>query len=354
VGGSCAALAAGGCGTLGNACAADGDCCSGNCQGARCASSGATCASLGDICYKPADCCTGLCTIAQGMAAGTCTVVSTTGAGQCALDGQACSSGTGCCSRLCVPTSTGGHVCQVAQGCRVVGDICTKDTDCCGGPVGGPGSGNVTCVLDGGTPAIGRCRNPLSCNPEGDVCGGTGTGQVNARQDCCDCAPPKFNCCKPDGNGVHRCFGTPAGTSGCKTGYTGVAPCCIQAGQQCTFASECCGGAPCVPDAQGALRCLAPPPMGPTCVAAGGTCTSPSDCCPGATCNIPTGGLKGTCGPSAPPPPADGGQPPPTGACATSGQTCAKTADCCYGNCLALGGGACAAGQPCTCQYIIP
>jgi hypothetical protein len=213
----------------------------------------------------------------------------------------------------------------------------------------------VTCVLDmNATPPVGRCRNPLSCNPAGDVCGGTGSGQVNARQDCCDCAPPKFNCCKPDGNGVHRCFGTPAGTNTCKTGYTGVAPCCIQAGQQCAFASECCGGAPCVPDAQGMLRCLAPTPNGPTCVAGGGVCTSPSDCCPGLTCNIVGGAAQGTCGVSTPPP-SPPGQPPPASMCATTGQVCAKDADCCYTNCLALGGGACAAGQSgCTCQYLIP
>jgi hypothetical protein len=278
------------------------------------------------------------------------------------LDGQACSDGTNCCSRLCVPTSTGGHICQVAQGCRVVGDICSKDTDCCGGPVGGPGAGNVTCVLDTGTmPPIGRCRNPLSCNPEGDVCGGTGTGQVNARQDCCNCAPPKFNCCKPDGNGVHRCYGTPAGSTMCKDGYTGVAPCCIQPGQQCTFASECCGGVPCVPDAMGTLRCLMTTPGGPMCVAAGGVCTSASDCCAGYTCNIATGSLQGTCGKSAPPPPppppADGGPPPPPppSMCATSGQMCKTTADCCYGSCETLAGTTCTGTQTgCTCQYIIP
>jgi hypothetical protein len=252
----------------------------------------------------------------------------------------------------------------VAQGCRVVGDICSKDTDCCGGPVGGPGAGNVTCVLDTGTmPPIGRCRNPLSCNPEGDVCGGTGAGQVNARQDCCDCAPPKFNCCKPDANGVHRCYGTPAGSTMCKTGYTGVAPCCIQPGQQCTFASECCGGVPCVPDAMGTLRCLMTTPGGPMCVAAGGVCTSSSDCCAGYTCNIGNGSLQGTCGKSAPPPPpADGGPPPPAdagtpppGMCATSGQMCKTTADCCYGSCETLAGVACTGTQTgCTCQYIIP
>jgi hypothetical protein len=184
-----------------------------------------------------------------------------------------------------------------------------------------------------------------------------GAGQVNARQDCCGCASPKFQCCKPDANGVNRCYGTPAGATACKTGYTGVAPCCIAAGQQCTFSSECCAGAPCVPDAMGTLRCLTAPPSGPACVTSGGVCTASADCCAGLSCNIAVGSLKGTCGVTTPPPPPgnDGGQPPPT--CATAGQMCKTTADCCYGNCTAPGGtgAACAAGQAgCTCVYIIP
>ena len=355
-GGVCAAISTSGCTTLGNTCAKGSDCCSGNCQAGRCSASGAACASLGDICFKLGDCCSGICTIAAGASAGTCTAVQTTGAGQCSIDGQACTGGTGCCSRLCVPTNTGGHVCQVAQGCRVVGDICSKDTDCCGGPVGGPGSGNVTCVVEAGTtPPVGRCRNPLSCNPEGDVCGGTGTGKVNARQDCCDCAPPKFNCCKPDSNkkgasmlrnadryqrmqdGIHwNCAVLYSGRTAVLRSRPSAAPACRA-----------------FPDSQGTLRCLTPPPTGPACVASGGVCTSPSDCCPGLTCNISGGAAQGTCGVSAPPPPQPG-QPPPAPNCATSGQICTKNADCCYGGCFAPTGAACMAGQTgCACQAVI-
>jgi hypothetical protein len=198
---------------------------------------------------------------------------------------------------LCVVTGAGGTVCQVASGCRVVGDVCQKDTDCCGGPVGGPGAGNITCnIIPGTNPPIGTCSNPQSCDPEGDVCGGTGSGKVNARQDCCDCAPPKFNCCKPDSNGVYRCYGTPAGSGGnCKTGYTGVPPCCIAAGQQCAFSSECCDGTPCTPDGAGVLRCQPKAPTGPTCVKAGGTCTSTGDCCAGTVCDLASGALAGKC-----------------------------------------------------------
>jgi hypothetical protein len=183
----------------------------------------------------------------------------------------------------------------------------------------------------------------MACDPEGNVCGGDPNadgGSVNARQDCCNCANPKFKCCKPDSNGVHRCFGTPA-TGDCPTGYTGVAPCCIAAGAECKFSSECCDTAPCVPDSAGVLRC------GSACVPSGGTCTTNGDCCQGLTCNIPPGSNTGTCG--APPTPTgtDGGTP----MCSTYGQACTKDTDCCTGlNCDAPGGGACMAGQSgCTC-----
>jgi hypothetical protein len=199
--------------------------------------------------------------------------------------------------------------------------------------VGGPGAGNIKCNIVAGTnPPIGTCSNPTSCDPEGDVCGGTGGGKVNAREDCCDCAPPKFNCCKPDGNGVYRCYGTPGGNPGaCPNGYTGTAPCCIAAGAQCTFSSECCGGTPCLPDGNGVLRCQAPTPDGgPTCVNLNGVCTSSGDCCAGGACTLVIGQLTGTCTPVAPPPPP----PPPADAgvvCKGTGDTCASVADCCQG-----------------------
>jgi hypothetical protein len=41
-------------------------------------------------------------------------------------------------------------------------------------------------------------------------------------------APSKFDCCKPDSNGVHRCLGTPAGTP--EDCYTGTPPYCIAMG----------------------------------------------------------------------------------------------------------------------------
>src|SRR4029077_9596402 len=100
-------------------------------------------------------------------------------------------------------------------------------------------------------PPVGTCSNPNGCDPDGDVCGlkvGNNTCG-NAREDCCDCLPPKVDCCKPDLNGVPRCYG--GSTQQCPNGYTGVAPCCILPGGTCAFAGECCGRLPCLPDGNG-------------------------------------------------------------------------------------------------------
>jgi len=350
-----------GCTTVGNACTTNSECCSLNCQNGACART-SSCFSIGEVCSRPSDCCSGVCNIPSTAGAGTCANISATGTGNCSPDGEACTDGTTCCSRICAPTAFGGHACEVASGCRVEGDLCHADSDCCGAAGSGrPGAGTVTCVLDtSANPPIGRCSNPMggggtiSCDPEGDVCGGSpgADGGVNSRQNCCDCQSPPFQCCKADLNGVLRCYGGSTGT--CPGGYTGVPPCCIGAGQQCTFSAECCNGEPCVPDQNGVLRC------GSMCVQSGGTCTSTSDCCAGLTCNVPPGAPSGTCGVTTPPPP-DGGTTDGGGAidapvvdapvCSLAGQMCSTSQPCCSGyNCVNLSNGAaCQAGQICSC-----
>ncbi|HEY3352310.1 MAG TPA: hypothetical protein VGQ83_03610 [Polyangia bacterium] len=354
--GTCQPIVPGGCTTLGNACGGSSECCSANCVDGKCARA-YTCGADGDICFQALDCCTTVCNVAAGLAAGTCGLINASGSGGCQIAGEPCVDGGHCCSRVCVPTAQGGQVCQVASGCRVVGEICRADGDCCGAPGSGrPGDGNVHCELDPlSDPPIGLCRNPTGCDPEGDICG---LG-VSARHDCCDCLPPKINCCKPDGAGVPRCYG--GSTGDCPNGYTGVEPCCIPAGDQCTFSAECCGSAPCVPDAQGVLRCLGgQPDGGPVCVPAGGVCTSSSDCCVGIPCQIQPGAPTGIC--ELPPPPqsdggVDGGQDDAAPVCALPGQSCAASADCCYGfPCVAPGGTntLCTAGQAgCTCGTLL-
>jgi hypothetical protein len=303
------------CKTAGNACGASSECCSKLCQGGKCALGASYCIQPGDVCYDSADCCTGLCDKAAGKAAGVCKTLETTGSGSCVQDGIVCAGCTNCCSRVCAPYGRSGvSICQPASGCRVTNNVCQKDGDCCGGDVTlNSGAQKVTCNLAAapapGAPPAGTCSNPNGCQARGNVCGLKEASNAcgNSREDCCDCLPPKFNCCKADSLGVPRCFG--GSTAQCPSGYTGKEPCCIKAGETCQFASECCGGTPCVPDAQGVLRCLAKPPTGAACVAAGAACTTTGDCCSGLVCNISAGQAFGSCAQPPPPPP-----PPSTGA----------------------------------------
>lgn len=302
------------CKTAGNPCGGDGECCSHRCAGGTCSLAVSYCIQTGDLCYRGADCCTGNCQIRAGRTAGVCAEIVTTGSGSCSKDGTVCQNCTTCCSALCAPfAKTGVKICQPASGCRVTNNLCRQSSDCCGGdPSSGlPGAGNVTCSLaDGIDPPLGTCRNPQSCNPQGGICGlksGATLACTNAREDCCECIPPKWQCCKPDSIGVPRCYG--GSTTNCPTGYTGKEPCCLHAGDRCTFSAECCGGAPCVPDSRGVLRCMARPDAGdPLCVASGGACTATFDCCAGLTCNVAPGAPAGICGapPTVPPvtPPA--------------------------------------------------
>jgi hypothetical protein len=66
-------------------------------------------------------------------------------------------------------------------------------------------------------------------------------------------------------------------------------------GQQCTFSSECCGGAACVPDVTGVLKCTS------GCQAAAAPCTSTADCCSGLACKLSPGASVGTCTSYVPP-----------------------------------------------------
>jgi hypothetical protein len=406
-GGVCQALN-GSCKSAGNPCAASGECCSRLCQSGKCALGASYCIQPGDVCFRSTDCCTGLCQKAQGATAGVCAAVATTGSGNCTQDGVACDGCTSCCSRQCAPYALSGvRICQPASGCRLTNSLCQKNTDCCGGDptASTENPGNVTCELDPAvSPALGTCRNPQGCQARGNVCGrkdGSNLCGGNAREDCCDCLPPKFNCCKADLGGIFRCFG--GSKKGCENGYDSKDPnCCIAAGERCQFSSECCGGTPCTPDSQGVLRCLAKPPGGTACINTSGACTTTADCCRGLTCNITPGQTFGSCAAPPPPPPppspdagnlpdagpnpaGDGGSatddgpgtppadagttsedaavsldtapppPPPPPVCGFYGQSCATDSPCCLGlTCVQPGtASACPAGASCVCTEII-
>src|SRR5262249_32639046 len=151
-----------GCHTAGNACTADGDCCSKKCDpGTKLCAAPSTisfCTQVGDVCYKDTDCCTAICTVGA-TGAGTCQPVPA-GAGDRLVDGLTCTGCTStnvttvskCCSTYCGQYgTTGSTVCQPAGGCRIQGDLCHKDADCCGGNTGNmcplPGDGEVKCTI---------------------------------------------------------------------------------------------------------------------------------------------------------------------------------------------------------------
>jgi len=179
--------------------------------------------------------------------------------------------------------------------------------------------------------AVGVCRNPTGCNPEGNVCHykNYSCSISSARDDCCG-APGNSGACQLDALGVPRCHAIDK---------------CVEAGGVCAFTGDCCNASPCVPDGTGQLRCLTgTPDAGRACVAQGAACTVTADCCRGYTCLTAVGALQGTCG--VPPPPnypPDAGTPPPYDGgplgCAEYGQSCTTSADCC--NSVACTNGTC-------------
>lgn len=321
--GSCQPLSTA-CRTAGNPCTDGSQCCSSLCQGGICKLGASFCIQTGDVCSDSGTCCSGDCQITTGTL-GTC-AAPPSGATYCSdgVDGTVCSACNGCCSRLCAPYApTGVRVCQPASGCRVNGDLCRTDSDCCGAAgTGLPGDGNVVCQIDTGK-ALGICRNPRGCNPQGNVCHFQDyTCDISsARNDCCD-GVGNSGVCQIDFLGVPRCNGL--GTS------------CIEPGGACSSAMDCCNLAPCVPDAMGMLRCYGQPGIDggvpSTCVPVGGPCSINGDCCVGSTCIQPIGSTQGICGiPTPPPGTPDAGVTDAPPVCAEYGQTCTSSADCCNG-----------------------
>ena len=283
--------------------------------------------------------------------------MSGSGGGGCDQAGEPCTSGgSTCCSRICIDPGSGATVCQSAEGCRLTGTWCTDDQSCCGG--GTNPNGSVTCRgADAGSMTTGRCDHGNACNPVGNICGAhvlPDGGAINAPQDCCDghvsnggVVGPGSDVCKLDSSGIPRCFG--GASTQCPTGYTGDTGCCIAAGQECQFKDQCCGGAPCVPGADGKLVCTVA-----SCTSVGSACTDSAQCCAGTSCRpTDTGALA--C--QVIPPPSDAGTPdagtmPDAGVCQGNETACTKGTDCCSQRCVGTDGGVdsgkCLA--PTTCQ----
>jgi hypothetical protein len=364
-----------------------GDCCSKNCVSNTGGSAGTcvpayTCHAYYDVCFRNEECCSGVCDLSQSNP-GRCTQMP----GACTQDGNPCAGSSNCCSRLCQDVGSGVKVCQPAAGCRMTGDYCDRTQACCGGspdalhPYNDPygvfcdtaGKREYAPYNDPSAQDDFRCTNGTACNPPGNICGGSGA--TNASQNCCD---GKKAVCKPDSNGIYRCFG--GGSTACPAGYDANNPaCCIPAqdpaalttASVCQFRDQCCGGAPCVPDETGVLHCTATPscqPAGTTCggegdtttccapnscqwsgsawrcavdttqcVATGNACLTGADCCSrecwqskcvtcmpnGGTCTTAGDCCSGSC---------NGDTGTCVAACSGAGGSCTADGDCCYGN----------------------
>jgi hypothetical protein len=326
--GACGALNPS-CKTAGNACQSGEDCCSKTCgENGTCTLGVSYCIQPGDVCARDNDCCTGDCTVPEGATLGLCADPPAGSAFCKGVDGVLCSDCGDCCSRLCAPFGpTGAKICQPANGCRVTGDLCRRDEDCCGGTDDEtlPGYGNVICEKEAGK-EIGLCRNPSNgdspggaCNPQGNVCHYKNyeCNISSARANCCGGLGAKGGVCQLDPLGIPRC--------------NGLGDECRLEGETCASTDDCCDERPCVPDAQGNLRC-----GGDQCQRSGDTCTVNADCCPGSTCVRAPGALTGTCGGGDDPPGGVGGAPSTgeggngnTPGCSEYGQLCDGAADCC-------------------------
>jgi hypothetical protein len=235
-------------------------------------------------------------------------------------------------------------VCQPALGCRVQEDTCLATGDCCA-------------VDNGSTCDQHKCTNGQACDPPGSICGAPtqllpdggvacATAPGNPAGGCYRTSNPT-NCCnghKVNGNetvcrldtgGIPRCFGGQGGT--CPFGYTGVAPCCIAAGDYCDFRDECCNGAVCAIGADGGRQCLTS-----QCKNTGTLCTSTGECCTGLQC-LPSSELSNAC--QVPQTQPDGGA--VDGGCGLgNGSACTSPQQCCSRVCDATGH----CGTPVSCQ----
>ena len=305
----------GGCFTLGTACNANGDCCSGDCTNHVCILP--KCTSDGQGCSSDGACCSLSCV------GGTCGALNTT----CSTIGNACGGTTpdggpekACCSNFCIAGQ-----CQQPSYCSQAGDTCATAADCC----------SQVCTITG-TQALGICgpppSGPASCSmPDGTLCAGTTADGGIVIQD----------------GGVPACGGSCCSRSCAPWGPTGVLVCqpasgCKIEGDICTSSAQCCGGAGSGEPQAGLVTCLitAPALVGicrsPTGGSdAGNACIPNGDVCKLATtscskdCNCCTGNCNtdDTCKQD------NLGIPRCTGAaCVDAGTACSSSADCCNGN----------------------
>lgn len=346
----------------GFACAADEDCCTGNCDASGvciqdgCLDTGAPCADVtdccglacvdfvcsddqctadGTACSSDGECCSGACD-------GTCQPLNP----NCKTSGNPCTNGGECCSSYCVDGLCDAH----PSYCTVAGDACSTDHECCGGfcskvgdaPLGTcqlvPASGAGGCLsagevcggayVEGELPLCGGeccsracfpygpsgiliCQPPSGCRPTGEIC--------QTDHDCCGSAE------QPDGDSAmiicEKEGDNPFGRCTQGNACTPAGGICRMQDYECNANANCCAGNvlqfdTCAQDNLGIPRCLA----------AEVDCTDPSQyegqpCATSADC----------CGLPCTPSSNDELAPLVCGgdACQPTGGTCTTSADCC-------------------------
>jgi len=325
------------CHEVGDACGADGECCSFGCVEGVCKAN-----PLPDgLCRTSNDCVGGLvcedghckrgdrpdgdvCRNASDCASDRCVDGKCTARTDCGSPGGACTSSSQCCSGLqCV-----GGKCAT-EACRTSGSTCTESVQCCNGL--GCGTGTCSSV----------CRSHLgACTQDNDCCSGYGCVGGVCRS---GCAPEVATCdldsdccagtrCAADSTGTRKCRQGQLGESCtqtaecddaqsliCNAGKCDYAVCRQYVGDKCLDSSDCC--------AANGLDCG---PQGTCCKASNAACDrysgTTAGCCPGTLCLDATG----TCG-----------------ACLQAGQPSAASNDCCStarnsatGNCCLTDGSA--------------
>jgi hypothetical protein len=363
------------CGTTGDACTTDAQCCSRLCDvpTQRCVSAMFNCAPTGAGCKTPTDCCSlhcntsstcdaaacvgdaQTCVVDRDCCSGSCLggICQTLNA-NCKTAGNACNGGAECCSTVC-----NNHVCSLRGSyCAQSGDVCYRDTDCCigscalapGGVVGTCGA-NGTCAV-GGTAcnSCGTCCSGV-CAPFGSLGSMICTASTGCRTAGDSCVSAS-DCCGGAGSGVPGDGnGSCAPVAGASLGHCsnqGCAPegtTCHNAGSLCSVSGrqDCCvaGGATkmCKADVLDSSRCYGLT----TCQAAAQPCANDTDCC-GAYC-VPNGSGILSC---------------VSASCIASGAACSSTSQCCRGltcvmptgsvrgACRSLGATCALYGQACT------
>lgn len=143
------------CAEVGDDCTVGADCCSGLCDGERCALNAlAGCRPTGEDCSSSGGepCCSGAC-----ASSGRCDY----GPGPCRAAGAPCETSADCCRGTCEPGAGGVRICVAA--CLPDGAACTQPSDCCAGGCAG---------------------QPAVCGPPQPACRLLGQSCV-ADEDCC-------------------------------------------------------------------------------------------------------------------------------------------------------------------------